>query len=161
MKSLHKNFLLKESYTSYVFWGIFVIALVFYFALYKINNNLSDINYLVAQKNQLETETNQNALEITALQNFVKAHANTPTSELSPITFTRKLEKLLQQYAFANDCLAFQQNGDETVYTVEDTTDYFLLLSFLLDLCMLHANFINISMKAEGEFVHFVIMILG
>ena len=161
MRTLHKNFLLKESYTSYVFWGIFVIALVFYFALYKINNNLSDINYLVVQKNQLETETNQNALEITALQNFVKAHADTQTSELSPITFTRKLEKLLQQYAFSNDCLAVQQNGDETVYTVEDTTDYFLLQSFLLDLCKLHANVTNISMKAEGEFVHFVITILG
>lgn len=157
---MKKDCLLKESYTSYVFWILFVIALFFYFALHVVNTKLSNINYLLSQKNQLETTISKNSLEITTMQNFIKKHSATLEYDLSSETFARILEKLLQQYSLADDCLTIQQNGEETLYILEDTTDYFLLQSFLLDLCKSHANVTDISMKAEGELVHFIITIL-
>ena len=158
---MKKPLLLKESWTSYVFWTLFAIALIFYFALYKLNTRLNNIDYLMSQKNQLESATSQNSLEIVTLQKFVREHSDTQVDTLSPETCTRKIEKLLQQYAFAGDSMTVQQNEGETVWTIEDTTDYFLLQSFLLDLCKIHANVTDISMKAEGELVRFVISIDG
>lgn len=158
---MKKPFVLKEAYVSYVFWTFFLIALVFYFAIYKINSKLSDINYLLSQKNQLEGVISQNSLEIITLKKFAKDYSDIRSIDLSQEVFTKKLEKLLQQYGFSDDCMAVQQNDSETIYTIEDTTDYFLLQSFLLDLCKLRANATNISLRAEGEHVHFVITILG
>ncbi|MDO4219403.1 MAG: hypothetical protein Q4C78_05400 [Synergistaceae bacterium] len=157
---MKNSFLLKESYISYVFWSLFVIALIFYFALHIINTRLSDINYLLSQKSQLESRISKNAVEIITLQNSVKRHSASFDNILTPEAFTRKLEKLLQQYAFANDCLTIKQNDGVTTYSIEDTTDYFLLQSFLLEICRLRTNVTDLSMKAEGKYVHFVITIL-
>ena len=148
--------LLKEIHKSYAFWAIFAAACVLYLLLYQIMNLDGDIEYLLREKKRLETDVFQNSLDIVSLQNFIAKHDVKKGQVTSTATL---LQNFLPKYSLSSDSLTVQENSGEVVYTIEDTTDYFLLQSCLFDLCRMHANVTEVTMKAEASLVHFVITI--
>ena len=147
---------LKEIHKSVAFWAIFFVACLLYLALYQIMNLGDDIAYLLREKKRLETDVFQNSLDIVSLQNFIAKHDTKKSKAASTAT---QLQKLLSKYSLSSDSLTVQENNGEVIYTIEDTTDYFLLQSCLFDLCRMHANVTEVTMKAEASFVHFALTI--